>query len=357
MKSLGRRETRGSVADKCLESAGVSALNRAMKETLTSHGRMVRIVGAAVLAGVVLAAHFYTPAQASALANEAIRSLHGPGFGLVALLVLKLLRFSGGPLAVYFKAGAATMLLAVLAEAAQIPGPREAEMRDLLVDALGIAGFLGCAAAFDRDVIQSIGRVRAGGIALIGVPALAAAVFPTAWLSYALVMRSNAVPQLLSFDAAWESTYAFGDEIDFEIIPAPGGWPAGSGKIARLHSAGKYGLMLHLHAYPDWSDYAGVSFIAATTGGETRRIALGLWGLRPRDKSPAGRFYTRTKITPEPARYCISFSDLPDESTERSVDLRRISELLVGAARNELGVTVYVDDFRLERSTEDCSLK
>lgn len=328
-----------------------------MIEVTSSVGSVLRSTAVILLAGAVLGAHFYMPTQISALAAEAIRSLHGPGFGVVALLVVKLVRFNGGPLAVYVKAAAVTLLLAVIAELAQIPGAREAELRDLVMDALGIVGFLGCAVALDRQVIQAIGGVRAIGIALVGIPALVLSVQPTAWLTYALVMRGNALPQLLSFDAAWEATYARGDDVGYEVIPAPASWPDDSGNVARVHSAGRYGLMLHLHAHPDWSDYAGVSFMAATTAGETRRITLGLWGLRPPDGSLAGRYYTRTRITPEPTRYCIAFGDLPDGSSERPIDLRYISELMVGAARNELGVSVYVDDFRLEHSTDHCGLE
>jgi hypothetical protein len=316
-----------------------------------------RIIAGVLLVSVVLWAHYYMPGQISALTAEAIRSLHGPGFGIVALVVVKLGRFSGGPAARYIKAGATTMLLAILAEAAQIPGSREAELGDLLIDALGIIGFLGLAAAFDHDLRSKVGTLGTVAIVLVSLPAFAAAVAPTAWLSYALVKRNQALPQLLSFDAAWEQTYASGNAVDYDVVPAPANWPAGSGNIARLHSAGKSGLMLHIRPYPDWSNYVAVSFIAATTGGETRRIALGLWGLNLGDGTLPGRYYTRAKISPIPARYCILFEELPDRSSERPFNLHYVSQLTVGATKNERGVTVYVDDFRLERSRDDCSLE
>ena len=67
-----------------------------------------------------------------------------------------------------------------------------------------------------------------------------------------------------------------------------------------------------------------------------------------------GRYYARDRINPMPARYYISFEELPDRSSERPFDLHFASQLLVGATKNERGVTIYVDDFRLERSTGDC---
>ena len=314
-----------------------------------------RLIAGVLLVSVVLWAHFYMPGQISALTADAIRSLHGPGFGIVALIVVKLGRFSGGPAARYIKSGATTMLLAILAEAAQIPSSREAELGDLLVDALGIIGFLGFAAAFDHELRSKIGTLGTVAIVLVSLPAFTAAVAPTAWLSYALVKRNQALPQLLSFDAAWEQSYASGNEVDYDIVPAPAGWPAGSGNIARLHSAGKSGLMLHLRTHPNWSDYTAVSFVAATTGGETRRIALGLWGLNLGDGILPGRYYTRARIGPIPARYCIPFDELPDRSSERPFDLHYVSLLSVGATKDERGVTIYVDDFRLERSRDDCT--
>jgi len=325
-----------------------------MTDHNANSGRATRIIAGALLVLVVLWAHYYMPSQISALTADAIRSLHGPGFGIVALIVVNLGRFSGGPAARYLKSGAATMLLAILAEAAQIPGPREAELGDLLIDALGIIGFLGFAAALDHELRSKIGTLGTVAIVLVSLPAFAAATASTGWLSYALVKRNQALPQLLSFDETWEQTYANGNEVDYDVIPAPEGWPAGSGKIARLHSAGKSGLMLHLRTYPDWSNYVAVSFIAATTGDETRRIALGLWGLNLGDGTLPGRYYTRAKISPIPARYCIMFDELPDHSSERPFNLNYVSQLTVGATKNERGVTIYVDDFRLERSTDDC---
>ena len=105
------------------------------EQTSTRSG--VRFVGGVLLVAFVIAAHFYMPAQSSALALEVIRSLHGPGFGLVALVVVKLARFKGGPVAAYWKAAAATMLLAVVSEAAQIPSEgRAAQLDDLFIDGL-----------------------------------------------------------------------------------------------------------------------------------------------------------------------------------------------------------------------------
>jgi hypothetical protein len=146
-------------------------------------------------------------------------------------------------------------------------------------------------------------------------------------------MRKLALPQILSFDKAWESAYSSGEGSDLELVEAPSDWPEGSGKIARLRSAGEFGLMLHLNPYPDWSGYVGISFVAATLDGQSRRIALGLWGLEPDSERPVSRFYTTKLISPDPSRHCISFEDVLAGSSEETFDLNHVSELLLVPSR------------------------
>lgn len=303
---------------------------------------------------LVLLAHQFLPSQVSDLAHQLIRSLHGPGFGLVAMIIMMLVRDPERPLVAYVKAAAFSIILAGIAEASQIFGPREAQISDFLADVLGILGFLGILAVLDSGVRKSISRPQTALLAMFGIPALVLTLMPTLWLSYALVQRSHSVPQLLSFDEAWEQTYSSGKDAGLEIIPAPDGWPEGSGNIARLHSAGRWGLMLHIRPDPDWSDYSAVSFLAATSNEESRRIALGLWGINPGDGTPPGRYYTRIKVGQEPARYCILFDALNDSSSQREFDLTQVYELLVGATKDQTGIELLVDDFRLEKDPEVC---
>lgn len=318
----------------------------------THHVRTLA-VGFLLTVGVLLA-HQVLPSHVSDLAHQLVRSLHGPGFGLVALIIMVLIRDPERPLVAYFKAAAFSIILAGVAEASQVLGPREAQISDFLTDALGVLGFLAIVAFLDSGVRKSIGRPRTVLLALIGMPAFVLTLMPTLWLAYALVQRSQALPQLLSFDEAWEQTYSSGKDAGLEIIPAPDGWPEGSGNIARLHSAGRWGLMLHIRPDPDWSDYSAVSFLAATSNEDSRRIALGLWGIDPGDGTPPGRYYTMVRIGPDPARHCIEFDRIIESLPERRFDFTQVYELLVGATKDETGVELLVDDFRLEKTLENC---
>jgi hypothetical protein len=328
-----------------------------MHVMMAANNRTKRIwtaIAGLLLIILVLLAHQVLPSQVSDLAHRIIRSLHGPGFGLVALIIMMLTRDPERPLVGYIKAAAFSIILAGVAEASQILGPREAQISDFLTDALGILGFLGIVAVLDRSVRGKIGKPRTVLLALIGIPALVLTLMPTLWLSYALVQRSQSVPQLLSFDEAWEQTYRTGAGIPPEVIPAPVGWPPDSGNIARLHSAGRWGIFLHLFPHPDWSDYSAVSFLAATSGEESRHVSVGLWGISPDDGTPQGRYYTSITVGPDPARFCISFNDLNKPTSQRKFDLTQVYELLLGSENLGTDVELLVDDFRLEKTLENC---
>ena len=62
-----------------------------MKTDNNKMQKIRKLLASAALTIVVLLAHHFMPGQASALAAETIRSLHGPGFGIVALLIIPIL--------------------------------------------------------------------------------------------------------------------------------------------------------------------------------------------------------------------------------------------------------------------------
>ena len=122
------------------------------------------MVAAGLLLSVgVLLSHRFLPNQASDLSIEGIRSLHGPGFGVVAILVLMFVRNGNHRAVAYLKAAPFATVLAGFSEAAQIPGPRNPQFRDLLIDALGIVAFLGPVALFDRSFRDALGKGRGKG--------------------------------------------------------------------------------------------------------------------------------------------------------------------------------------------------
>jgi len=267
-----------------------------MSESNSRLRRIYSFAAGALLVASVIGAHIILPVQASALDVEAIRSLHGPGFGLVAILALLFFRNGSRPMNAYLIAAACAAILAGLSEAAQIPGPRDAEFNDLLVDAIGIVGFLGIAAFFDPRLRGEVSGQQRVLLALIGVPALLITVLPTLLLSSALVQRSLAFPVILNFEQVLEHAYSSGDEDRLERISAPDGWPADINKVARLRSAGRWGILFRVFPYPDWRGYSAVSFVAASVGEASRRVTVGIRDIRPGRGTPEVRYFAGFEI-------------------------------------------------------------
>jgi len=271
--------------------------------------RIGRYLLATTVVASALAAHLYMPAAISNLAAEAIRSLHAPGFGILAVILLRLGIFRGSDVRRYAKAATLAFLLAFAAESIQIPFGREAELKDLAADAIGILGFLGVSALLDGTIRQHTSLPLFSLFAISAIVAVLLALAPTTWLSTALVYRDMSMPVLHSFDSRLERAYRRSGN---PVIPfeAPASWPADGRHAARLTSTGKSGLMLNIFPYPDWSGYEAVSFIAATVDGKPRRVALGFWGMATENGSPPGRYYTHVMIDQEPERYCVPLANL-----------------------------------------------
>ena len=178
---------------------------------------------AVTLAGAIFV-HRYTPEHWPPLAIGLMHSLHGLGFALLALAMFWVLRYRSRSTSNYFVAGAITMAIGILSEAAQIPGPRDAQFSDLAVDALGILGALGVTAAFDRPVRAQFGMPARIALSLTAGVALAVACLPSLWLSYALAEQYRAFPQLLTFERVWEnapSRHTLEANMDDRSMPNP----------------------------------------------------------------------------------------------------------------------------------------
>jgi hypothetical protein len=175
---------------------------------------------------VIIVLHRLSPEQATVLAQSVVHSLHAPGFAVVALTILLYLHWQNRTPLNYLLAAAAAMGVGVLSEIAQIPGPRDAQFKDLLIDGIGIFGALGAAALWDRDVRLLLPRNQRAVLAAASLAALAFSFWPTISQSYSMLQRYRAMPVLLSFENAWERNI-FREHSDGlpMIVDAPDGWP------------------------------------------------------------------------------------------------------------------------------------
>ena len=220
----------------------------------SSHARndwLFAIVALALLIAII-ASHRYSPPQLSPTAIWLLHSLHAPGFAVVASIALWIFKKKGHGTASYWLACAVTMGAAVLAEVSQIPGPRDAQFGDLVVDATGIAAALGTAALFDRRLRQWISWRWLPLVASLSLAALFFTTKTSIGLSIALFGRSNALPALLTVEHRWESyLYPESRKGTATVVTKPDAWPGGNGDfVLRAEATGRWDILIHVFPYP-----------------------------------------------------------------------------------------------------------
>jgi hypothetical protein len=88
----------------------------------------------ALVAAASIAAHLFKPTTWPPLGSDILHSMHGPGFALIALLILWYYQNQSRSNINYVLAAAIAMGIGLISEIAQIPGIRNAEAKDLVVD-------------------------------------------------------------------------------------------------------------------------------------------------------------------------------------------------------------------------------
>ena len=288
------------------------------------------------------------PTSWSPIGIQILHTLHGPGFAILALLILWYLQNQCRSNINYVLAGAIAMGIGVASEIAQIPGTRDAQIEDLVVDALGILGALGVSASLDRRVRKVVPRwLRLFMPALAGA-ALAVACIPTLWFSHALVQQKRAFPTLLTFENRWE-TAAFGQTESErpKLVEAPAGWPSDGAIVARARESGRWGILLSMHPLPDWTEYKTLSFIAASI---EERISMDIC---IKDKSKLnnsnGNLSCRSlRVDSTPRLYSIAIADIQAATKLQPFDIANIDAIVFSVAKPGTGSEVLFDDIRLE---------
>lgn len=309
---------------------------------------MQAVLGLLVLAGIFFL-HWYEPSRWPPLAINLLHSLHGPGFALLSVAVFWLLRGRFDGLSRYVAAGLVTFALGMATEASQIPTERAPQIRDLVVNALGVVSGLGVLFLFDRQAQASLLGAYRALVAAICIGAMSVAILPTLWLTYALAAQYRAVPGLLTFEHRWEKpTYTQPGSQPPDLLPPPAGWPAGGTTIGHVFEYGKWGILLNLRPYPDWRGYSRVSFVAASATGRAGDVGIAIRDLPPDQYSEANRFYKTLVVNTEPRIFSISFEDIAQANVNRAFDFAHVDALIFSAATPGDNIVLLIDDIRLE---------
>ncbi len=277
-----------------------------------------------------------------------MHSLHGPGFALIAITVFCYLQSQHASTGNYLLTAGIAMGIGLISEISQIPGSRNAQLKDLVVNGIGIIGALGLAGSFDKQLRSKIGNLARLSLPAVASIALTITFVPTIWYGYALVKQKQAFPTLLEFEHRWErATFNQPGSQSPNLVQTPAGWPIDGSTIAHAAEAGQWGIFLSLHPLPDWQGYSTLSFVVASTGAEFP-MAFCIRDVRPDKNSLSNRFCKRIYVNVTPQRVHISFDEIQSKMEERLFDFSRVEAVVFSASRPGNGMELLIDDIRLE---------
>jgi hypothetical protein len=231
------------------------------------------ILHTAIILGVLLAALslLFLPIWPwkGLLSDETLNLGHLPLFGLVAYLLLLLMRRKHGPgKGAFIGSLLGGLFLAAASEFAQTYTRRNADLRDFFHDVLGLVLVLGGVYVYRRRRLALTALY-----AVFALTSLGLALSPVTRLVLAAPKLVQAFPSLGSFEASWELAY----------------WRAvGRSRVVRsqqVSSEGKWSLRVLCRPSPypgtqitgfpkDWSSYRALRFDVYVPGSDTLKLYL-----------------------------------------------------------------------------------
>jgi hypothetical protein len=285
------------------------------------------LIAACAVLGLVLFGR--VPADglwAADLANFA----HGPAFAVVTLIVIAALR--RGPTreasvgVEYALAIAISVMLGAVVELLQARIGRDAELGDLLRDALGALAGTGLFATVDRKVRNAMrpARWRIGGL-VVGVASVTLLLAPLAVTALAYLERNRNFPVLADFSQPFSGYFVSAlAEVDAQRASLPPSMvgPAAPATGLRVRPSGDrwWGVMLK-EPCPDWRGFDRLAISIANPG----KVPLTL----------KVRFYDRNQQAGEPPRFTRTIAIAADSLQTATIPLAQLLQA-DGARRLDL---------------------
>ena len=302
----------------------------------------IRLLLLVVIAGLLLALHFYHPPQRGLWTQIFFNSLHVPVFGLIAVCL-----YAGTPkryssLTRAIIAMALTGFLGALSEVAQVFTSRDASLHDLVADASGAAGFLFVILAVSHSGPGS--SKRRGLYFLSGVLILGWSLFPLGKVTAGYLKRNNIVPVLVQFDSPLLHQFVRRQNLELEILHMP----PGQGRMAAVtFGSGRWpGVAFH-DLWPDWRGYSTliikISFDEATPLELNIRVHD-----RDHNNEHTDRYNNTFTLQPGVQELGISLNTIEKAPRDRLMDMSQIAEIILFGRASDAGRTFRIQEIRLE---------
>lgn len=334
--------------------ASLSSVSNQKLYNMPAKMKRIFLWGVAVL--IVVLVTFLDIPSTTKFARECQNTGHTIVFGILSVLVLKLLRgggaVGGSRLLYHYVASFCVALSAgILVEAVQFVSGRDADIYDVVRDVAGIGSFLGGYFVFDRYPVHGPGTYKRLKV-LIGVLSAAlflAAMFPITRLAMDYLQRNVAFPVLVDFASTWYLDFVTPHNAIIQVVGAPHGWRRLSGdSVAKitLLAGPRPGFEIE-EPREDWTGYTELRFSVFSSNEHPVKLTI-----RVHDKAHnqhyADRFNRGIDIKRGENRVRIALQDMRSAPDGREMTMNEIAGVMLFATRLEQPIELYVSNIRLE---------
>lgn len=310
------------------------------------------LLGAA--AGLMVFLEKFTFGSHSPVRESLLDFGHAPLFGLMAIIILWLVRLSfggriGAPIQ-YAIAWMAAVGIGGLSEYMQIATHRDADPIDWLFDIIGATTFLAFYFTIDRRLsprgkslqIRHKTQVR---VAVAAV--LATAAIPLFISCAAQLQRRVSFPKLYTFDNFFERKFLVTSYVDVKTVAPPDKWDGRISRVAEVTFLPSRYPTLYLNGpFPDWSGYRALTLEVFSPAEAPLALSISIWD---RDSAQYhDRYNGRLRIEPGYNKLEILLTDVERAPATRTLDLSAIRVILLFVVEPEQPAVLYLDNLVLE---------
>jgi VanZ family protein len=253
----------------------------------------------------------------------------------------------------YAAAMIVTMVAGGALELAQLVGPGEASLGDLLRDlAGGVAGV----------VLYGAFVTRRGGLRILLLLAALVVMVPGLWPTMRTVLRHARIvrqlPAVAAFEGAGEHAEIIPmDGAELSVVAAPGAWtpadrawtPADRARVGRVTFRAGHNnpRMLINNPFADWSDYQTLVFTVFSPEPAAFEVVLRIDDMDA-TVATTDRFHRRLTIAPGHNEFRIVVDDVRLSPETRELDLGALENVVLFMDQPERDHHLFVDRFWLE---------
>jgi len=287
--------------------------------------------------------------------NELQNFAHIPLFGVIALLALYLCnalnRPAAPPIWCYGAAFVTTMTIGFFSELLQMPGPRDADFGDLIKDAAGASCALAFYATYAGHRFVPVHHLRRFLIRAAVVGIIAYFVWPVGLEAATKIAHMRVFPLICDFEGFLRTRLIEHNEhAGFNRVRVPVKWQTNKSRYAGCvtFEDGAYPGFAFCNIRADWKDFNRLTFIVFSK--EKRSVEL---HCRIHDthhnNEYADRFNITLTIKPGGDTIEIPLDQVAGAPEGRTMDMSAIDCIGIFMVKPLRPVTLYFDDFKLER--------